>query len=260
MRAGTEAGHALLLFSNLGLLTPAPLVLQQQKRSFQTRLREEAEAADQEEEILEDDSELMETLARVKQLETEKARREACRSTTRPLTTTTTFGELQPLTLARSTQNLLLGVSSFVSDTLASTELFDRYPAIDKVHLKAIKENKFKLINLVKLSTEMTLDRSKVKVLTAGSNVALEAREEDALFAELKGLPRLIRCFLIYMSILLHFTHISLKESLRIGMLAYVEHLWGWTGTYKFESIRQYHFLFRSLRIRRGIDDEPPWE
>lgn len=104
------------------------------------------------------------------------------------------------------------------------------------------------------------MDRSKVKVLTVGSDVALEAREEDALSAELKGLPHLIRCFLIYMSILLHFTHNSLKELLRIGMLAYVEHLWGWTNTYSFESIRQYHFLFHSLRIRRGIDDGPLWK
>ena len=128
-------------------------------------------------------------------------------------------------------------------------ELFHRYLAIDKVHLKAIKENKFKPINLVKVTTEMTLDRSKVKVLTVGSDVALEAREEDALSAELKGISHLIRCFLIYMGILLHFTHDSLEKRLRIGMLAYVERLWSWSSTYTFDSVRQYHFLFHSLRI-----------
>lgn len=150
--------------------------------------------------------------------------------------------------------------SSFVSTELVSVELFHRYPAIDEVHLKAIKENKFKPINLVKLTTEMTLDRSKVKVLTVGSDVASEARKEDALSAELKGIAHLIRCFLIYTGILLHFTHNSLEKSLCIGMLAYVERLWNWSNTYTFDSIRQYHFLFHSLRIWRGIDDGSLWE
>lgn len=79
------------------------------------RLREEAEAADQIEEASEDDIELTETLARVKQLQTEKADREARRSTTRPSTTT----------LTRPTQNSVQGESSFISDTLVSIELFD---------------------------------------------------------------------------------------------------------------------------------------
>ena len=106
----------------------------------------------------------------------------------------------------------------------------------------------------------MTLDRSKVKVLTVGSDVALEAREEDALSAELKGISHLIRCFLIYMGILLHFTHDSLEKRLRIGMLAYVERLWSWSSTYTFDSVRQYHFLFHSLRIWQGIDNGSLWE
>ena len=81
----------------------------------EARLREEAETADQDEEMSEDDTELTETLARVKQLQTEKAEREARRSTTRPIITIATSGESQPLTLARSSQNLLQGESSFVS-------------------------------------------------------------------------------------------------------------------------------------------------
>ena len=43
-------------------------------------------------------------------------------------------------------------------------------------------------------------------------------------------------------------------------MLVYVEHLWGWTGTYKFDSIRQYYFLFHFLYIQKGIDNGPLWE
>lgn len=223
-------------------------------------LCKEAEVADQDEKMSKNDTKLTETLTRVKQLQTEKAERKTRWSTTRPIITTTTSGELQPLMLVGSLQNLLQDESFFVSNTLVSVKLFNQYSAIDEVHLKAIKKNKFKPINLVKLTTEMTMDRDKIKVLTIGSEVALEACKKDAASAKLKGLPHLIWCFLIYMSIFLHFTHNSLKESLCISMLVYVEHLWGWTGTYKFDSIRQYYFLFHSLYIQKGIDDGPPWE
>ena len=117
------------------------------------------------------------------------------------------------------------------------------------MHLKTIKENKFKPIDLVKLTMEMTLDRSKVKVWTVRSDVALETRKENALFAELKGISHLICCFLIYIRILLHFTQDSLKKRLCIGMLVYVKRLWSWSSTYTFDSIWQYHFLFHLLRI-----------
>lgn len=43
-------------------------------------------------------------------------------------------------------------------------------------------------------------------------------------------------------------------------MLAYVEQLWSFSGSCTFESVRQYHFLFHSLRIQKGIDDGALWE
>ena len=106
---------------------------------------------------------------------------------------------------------------------------------------------------------EMVLDRNKVKLLAVGSDVAVEAKEEDAVLGELKGLSYLIRCFLIYTNILVHFTQESLQQSLWIGMLAYVEQLWGFSTTSTFELVRQYHFFFHSMRIRQGIDDGTLW-
>ncbi|MCJ1268911.1 hypothetical protein MMC22_008799 [Lobaria immixta] len=209
--------------------------------------REEQEG--QVEEIEEEsDTELKATLAKLEQLKAQKAERENRHKTT----ASTTVRGPQPIPSQ--------GESPLSSIDLISAELFQRYPAIDEVHFKAVKENKFKPINLVKLTTEMTLDRNKVKVLTVGLNVALETREEDALSAEVKGLPHFIRCFLIYMEILLHFTHDSLQKPLRIGMVAYIKHLWGFNSTCTFESIRQYHFLFHSMRIQKGIDDGALWE
>lgn len=145
--------------------------------------------------------------------------------------------------------------SFFVLKKLVSVELFHWYLAINKVHLKAIKENKCKPINLIKLTIEITLDCSKVKVLMVGLDVALKTHKKDAFLAELKGVLHLIHCFLIYIGILLHFTHESLEKKLCIGMLAYVKCLWSWSNIYIFDSIRQYHFLFHFLRIQRGIDN-----
>lgn len=96
MHAGTGADHPILSFSSPGPITPAPARLAAANEQ-ETRLREEADAAGQEENASEDDMELTKTLARVKQLQTEKAEREARHSTTRPVPTTTIFGESQPL-------------------------------------------------------------------------------------------------------------------------------------------------------------------
>lgn len=216
----------------------------------EVRLREEEEQAAQEEGEEEEDAELAVILARVEQLKAQKADRIARQGTPRALTV---LG-------GPSSQTTLGSMAWQGEESLVSVELSDRYPTIDESHFKAIKENKFKPINVVKLTTDFIMDRSKVKVISVGSDVALEAREEDALSGELKGLPHLIRCFLIYMSILLHFTHESLEKPLRIGMLAYVEQLWIFSGTYTFDSIKIYHMAFHTLRIRRGIDDGALWE
>lgn len=199
----------------------------------ETRFREEAEQAREEEkQQVQKETKLAAALARIEQLKAQKLERETRWSAMVPATpltierpqsqttvgfTLTTEGAQSQATIGSAMQQ---GESSLVS-----VKLFEQYPAIDKAHLKAIKENTFKPINVVKLTTNMILDRSKVKILAVRSNVALKAQEEDAALGELKGLSHLICCFLIYMNILLHFTQNSLEKPLRIRMLAYVEQL-----------------------------------
>lgn len=229
------------------------------------RLRAEKDLEAQEEgERLQQNAKLLAALARVDQLKARKAEKDARQNAT-GLATLPATGVPQPQTIAlatgvpQSSQAMLESISRQGESSLVSVELFKRYPAIDKIHFKAIKENTFKPINVVKLTINLVLERNKVKILAVGSDVAFEAREEDAVQGEVKGLSHLIRCFLIYMNILLHFTHQSMKESLQIGMLAYVEQLWSYSGSSTFESIRQYHFLFHFLRIQEGINDGALW-
>ena len=102
-------------------------------------------------------AELAAVFARVEQLRAQKAKRNVyCNAILR-----------QPH--SETTRSVSQGESFFVSKELVLVELFSQYLAIDNVHLKAIKENKSKLINLFKLTTKMTLDRNKVKVLTVES-------------------------------------------------------------------------------------------
>lgn len=193
----------------------------------------EEQAAREEEEEQQQDAKLTATLARVAQLKAQKAERNAQQGTTATAVLPAIEGPQSQATMGSSAlligepqSQATVGSSAMVirgpqsqntvvlrqgENSLVSVELFERYPAIDKMHLKAIKKNTFKPINVVKLTTDLVLDRSKVKILAVGSDVALEAREEDAALGELKGLSHLICCFLIYMNILLHFTQNSLE-------------------------------------------------
>lgn len=216
----------------------------QQKK---TRLRKEAElAAEEEEEKIQQKAKLTATLTRVEQLKAQKAEREAQQGTT----TLLIIGGPQSQSGSTPQQS---------ERPLVSVEFFERYPAINEIHFKAIKENTFKPINVAKLMTEMVLNRNKVKLLAVGSNIAVEAKEEDALLGKLKELSHLIQCFLIYTNIFVHFTPEPLQQSLWIGMLTYVKQLWSFSSTSTFESVQQYHFLFHSMRIRRGIDNGALW-
>lgn len=144
-----------------------------------------------------EDKELIATLARVELL---KARRAARIATPQRTTRLAVLGGTPPPQTILGPSTMLgssVGTQDLVTtwqgkELLISVELSNRYPTIDKLHFKAIKKNKFKLINVVKLTTDFGIDRSKVKVIAVGSNVALKAQKEDALSRELKGLPHLI--------------------------------------------------------------------
>ena len=117
----------------------------------------------------------------------------------------------------------------------------------------------FKPINVVKLTTKMVLDRKNIKLLAVGSDMAVEAKEKDAVLRKFKELLHLIHCFLIYINILVYFTQKSLRQFLLIEMLAYVKQLLGFSTASTFESVQQYHF-FHSMRIWQEINDGTLWE
>ena len=96
------------------------------------------QTAEEEEEREQQEAELTATLARVEQLKAQKAVRDV-RLGTRTLSV---IGGPQSQTTSGS-------ASRQGEISLVSVELFERYPAIDEIHLKAIRENTFKPTNVI---------------------------------------------------------------------------------------------------------------
>lgn len=96
------------------------------------------------------------------------------------------------------------------------SDLAVRFTAINETLFKAVSENTLAPVNILKLSTNYTPDREKMKVLKA----SIDALEEDALVSEVKGLSHLLRYFLLYSTILLHFTPSAIRYDLTIDLHA----------------------------------------
>lgn len=139
------------------------------------------------------------------------------------------------------------------------SDLAVRYPAINESLFKAISENTLAPVNVLKLSTDYTPDREKMKVLKVNSTLAVDTLEEDALLSEVKGSSHLIRCFLLYCTILLHFTPSAIRYDLTIGLHAYINRLLGFTLLYTWDSVKSFHFIFHRARMSEGIADGMGW-
>ena len=91
--------------------------------------------------------------------------------------------------------------------------LIARFPMVDTEHFKNIRDNKFKVENIMKLSTEYESVQPKNKYLRIGST-EVEYREEDALASDARGITRLHRAFLIYCQIVIHIAHAGTQMEL----------------------------------------------
>lgn len=139
------------------------------------------------------------------------------------------------------------------------SDLAVRYPAINESLFKAISENTMEPINILKLSTDYTPEREKMKVLKVNSTLAVDTLEEDALLSEVKGPAHLIRCFLLYCTVLLHFTPFGIRYDLTIGLHAYLGRFLGFTLLYTWDSVKSFHFIFHRARMSEGIADGMGW-
>lgn len=95
-----------------------------------------------------------------------------------------------------------------------------------------------------------------MKVLKVSSALAVDAVEEDALPSKVKSSLHRLRCFLLYSTILLHFTPPGLWYELTIGLHTYMNCLLGFTMLYNWEFVKSFYFMFHRARMSKDIADE----
>ena len=71
-----------------------------------------------------------------------------------------------------------------------------------------------------------------MKALKVSNALAVDFLEEDTLVSKVKGPSHLLRCFLLYSTILLHFTPSTIRYDFIIGLHAYMNRLLGFTILY----------------------------
>ena len=93
-----------------------------------------------------------------------------------------------------------------------------KYWSVDIQYIRDIKKNKFKLENIMKLSTSVRCTREVAKSLKIGtSGLEIEAREEDYTTADKKGIIPLFRVFYVYALIFIFLAALGNKLQLQLA-------------------------------------------
>ena len=105
--------------------------------------------------------------------------------------------------------------------------LLVRFPTIHKEHFEDILHNRFKPENILKLSTSFTTIKPRVKYIKVGDSIELATHEDDSTAGEAKSITQLLRCFLLYEQIIIHFAPPTVQLELSTTLAAYVDRLLG---------------------------------
>lgn len=138
-------------------------------------------------------------------------------------------------------------------------DLVKRYPAINPEYFQEILENRFKPVNISKLSNDFSNScRSTKQQIRNGDCVRTVNVEADAAPEDVKELDDLISYFHVYITVLLK---VTAELGLETALFVYCRHLVDLKEEgYTFESVRAFHFTFHKTRAILGIDDPIGWE
>ena len=93
-----------------------------------------------------------------------------------------------------------------------------------------------------------------------GDSIELATHEDDSTAGEAKSITQLLRCFLLYGQIIIHFAALSVQLELSAALAAYVDRLLGHSMFYTWETLRLFHFHFHRARIAMGVYDPLGWK
>lgn len=106
---------------------------------------------------------------------------------------------------------------------------FVRFPTMRKEHFEDILDNRCKPENILKLSTSLTKIKPWVKYTKVGDSIELATHEDDSTAGEAKSITQLLRCFLLYGQIIIHFAPPTVQLELSTALAVYVDRLLGYS-------------------------------
>jgi hypothetical protein len=89
-------------------------------------------------------------------------------------------------------------------------------------HFKSILKENFKSVNVIKLCTNYEKTLIKFKYIKMSSILEMKTYENDAEKFDVKEIAHLMRCFLIYIQIILTFVDATNRERLNATFMFYV--------------------------------------
>lgn len=93
-----------------------------------------------------------------------------------------------------------------------------------------------------------------------GDSIELATHEEDSTAGKAKSITQLLRYFLLYRQIIIHFAPLTIQLELSIALAAYVNCFLGHSMIYTWGTLCLFHFHFHRARIAMGIYDPLRWK
>lgn len=134
------------------------------------------------------------------------------------------------------------------------------FSTIHKKHFENILHNRFKPENILKLFTSFTTIKSPIKYIKVGDSIKLTTHKDDSTTREVKSITQLVRCFLLYGQIMIHFASLTVQLELSATLAAYVNRLLGYSMFYTWKTLFLFHFHFHRARIAMGIYNFLEWK
>jgi hypothetical protein len=126
-------------------------------------------------------------------------------------------------------------------------------------HFKSILKENFKSINVIKFCTDYEKTLTKFKYIKISDTSKLKTYENDVEKFDIQKITHLIRCFHIYIQIILIFVDSLSCERLSFTFMLYVNKFL-FSIIYIWEFIKSWHFIIHTFRIAQNVQNFIFWE
>jgi hypothetical protein len=122
-------------------------------------------------------------------------------------------------------------------------------------HFKSILKEDFKSINVIKLCIDYEKTFTRFKYIKMNNTLKMKTYEDDAEKSDIKRITHLMRCFLIYIQIILIFIDSTNRERFNSAFMFYVNKFLFFSIIYIWESVKNWHFIIHAFRIAQNVQN-----